>query len=100
MTPKSEMSFPGTLHVHHIAMMMAGIEKAGKDLNKAYLRGYASILIDSEVIRVPFSFAVATDMSVTWVLKHSQVRVIAAFSLRTVAETASEEEPHTYMRSE
>ena len=63
MTPKSEMSFPGTLHVHHLAVMMAGIEKAGKDLNKAYLRGYASILIDSEVIRAPFSFAVSTDMS-------------------------------------
>jgi hypothetical protein len=63
MTPKSEMSFPGTLHVHHIAMLMAGIEKAGKDLNKAYLRGYANILIDSEVVNVPFNFAVSTDMS-------------------------------------
>ena len=70
MTPKAEMSFPGTLHVHHIAMMMAGIEKGGRDLNKAYLKGVATVILDSEAIKVPFGFAVSTDMTKLQIQTH------------------------------
>ncbi len=63
MEPKKEMHLNGVLRVHHIALMMAGIEKGGKELNSAYIKGTASLVLDAETIKVPFGFGVTADMN-------------------------------------
>ncbi len=63
MEPKKEVHLNGVLRVHHIAIMMAGLEKGGKELNSAYISGTATLVLDSEIINVPFGFGVTADMT-------------------------------------
>ena len=63
MPPNKEAKLEGTLNVHHIAMIMAGVEKAGKELNKAFIKGKIMVKLDSESITVPFNMNVSTDMT-------------------------------------
>lgn len=63
LNPKAQNTINGNLSVHHMALMIAGLEKKGQNLNSAYIKGTATIRLDKEIMDLPFDMTVATDMS-------------------------------------
>lgn len=63
LNPKQQTTLKGSMAVHHMALMLAALEKKGENLNSAYIKGNASIRIDNTVMEIPFDVSVTTDMS-------------------------------------
>jgi len=63
LNPKEQNTINGSLSVHHMALMIAGLEKKGQYLNSAYIKGNATIRLDKERMEIPFDVTVTTDMS-------------------------------------
>lgn len=72
MKPKNPIVLPGSLTVHHMALMLAGLEKQGKNLNKGWVTGHVIVDTGKEPFRIPFAFEVTSDMSKLMVNKDSK----------------------------